>query len=91
LVPPSAELGRNTSVILWDLTDRAQPRRLGLREHEQARALDEDTLARRRRILGEDHPYTLASASNLARDLAQLGEHEQARALREWIRSQRGA
>ena len=28
--------------------------------------LDEDTLARRRRVLGEDHPDTLASADNLA-------------------------
>ena len=30
-----------------------------LGEYEQARALDEDTLARRRRVLGEDHPDTL--------------------------------
>ncbi|MEV5430571.1 tetratricopeptide repeat protein [Streptomyces sp. NPDC052701] len=29
---------------------------------EQARALAEDTLARRRRVLGEDHPDTLATA-----------------------------
>ena len=28
--------------------------------------LDEDILARRRRDLGEDHPDTLAAASNLA-------------------------
>ena len=28
--------------------------------------LDEDTLARRRRDLGEDHPDTLTAASNLA-------------------------
>ena len=53
-----------------------------LGEHEQARALDEDTLTRRRRILGEDHPDTLTSASNLANRLAALGEHEQARQLR---------
>jgi Tetratricopeptide repeat len=31
-------------------------------EHEQAGALDEDTLSRRRRVLGEDHSDTLASA-----------------------------
>ena len=54
-----------------------------LGEHEQARALDEDTLARRRRVLGEDHPDTLRSANNLAIDLRALGEHEQARALDE--------
>ena len=40
-----------------------------LGEHEQARDLDEDTLARRRRVLGDDHPDTLTSASNLATDL----------------------
>ena len=31
--------------------------------------MDEDTLARRRRVLGEDHPSTLGSANNLAVDL----------------------
>jgi hypothetical protein len=40
-----------------------------LREHRQARALDEDTLSRCKRVLGDDHPSTLASASNLAFDL----------------------
>jgi len=33
----------------------------------QSRTLDEDTLTRRRHILGEDHPHTLHSAHNLAR------------------------
>jgi hypothetical protein len=46
-----------------------------LGHNERARALDEDTLARRRRVLGEDHPETLGSASNLARDLSGLGEY----------------
>ena len=41
---------------------------------QAARELDEDTLARRRRVLGEDHPDTLTSASNLAADLCALGE-----------------
>jgi hypothetical protein len=36
--------------------------------------MDEDTLTRFRRILGEDHPDTLTSARNLAADLRQLGE-----------------
>jgi hypothetical protein len=37
---------------------------------EQARRLDENTLTRRRRrVLGEDHPDTLLSATNLAADL----------------------
>ena len=45
--------------------------------------LDEDTLTRRRRVLGDDHPDTLTSASNLAVDLHALGEYQQARALDE--------
>ena len=52
-------------------------------EHERARQLDEDTLARQRRVLGDDHPDTLSSANNLAVDLRELGEHEQARQLDE--------
>ena len=34
-------------------------------------------------VLGEDHPDTLHSASNLAADLRALGEHERARQLDE--------
>ena len=49
----------------------------------RARALDEDTLARRRRVLGDDHPDTLTSANNLAADLRALGEHAAARELDE--------
>jgi len=45
-----------------------------LGETQAARELDEDTLTRKRRTLGEDHPDTLASASNLANDLRALGE-----------------
>jgi len=47
------------------------------------RELDEDTLARRRRVLGEDHPDTLLSANNLAADLHNLGEYQAARELDE--------
>jgi len=36
--------------------------------------MDQDTLARRRRVLGEDHPDTLNSAKNLAADLRALSE-----------------
>jgi hypothetical protein len=54
-----------------------------LGEYERARKLFEDTLARRRRILGEDHPSTLTSASNLAVELRQMGEYERARELDE--------
>ena len=52
-------------------------------EHEQARALNEDTLTRYRRILGYDHPDTLTSANNLAIDLSTLGYLQQARILHE--------
>jgi hypothetical protein len=45
--------------------------------------LDEDTLARRRRDLGEDHPDTLAAASNLAAIFHHRGEHQAARELAE--------
>ena len=45
--------------------------------------LDEDTLARRRRDLGEDHPDTLAAASNLAVSLRAAGEYQAARELDE--------
>ena len=43
--------------------------------------MDEDTLARRRRVQGDDHPHTLSSANNLASDLRNLGEHQAAREL----------
>ena len=41
---------------------------------QAARDLDQDTLDRRRRVLGEDHPGTLRSAANLAADLRALDE-----------------
>lgn len=49
-----------------------------LGNHEHARQLDQDTLTRRRRVLGQDHPDTLCSAINLAADLRALGENDQA-------------
>jgi hypothetical protein len=51
--------------------------------YEQARELDEDTLARRTRVLGRDHPTTLASASTLAASWSALGEHQASRDLNE--------
>jgi tetratricopeptide (TPR) repeat protein len=70
--PKTLEAARLLAQILW-----------ALGEYQEARTLDEDTLARRRRVLGEDHPDTLSSASNLAVDLYGLGEYQQARALDE--------
>jgi len=48
---------------------------------QAARDLDQDTLERRGRVLGADHPNTLASANNLAADLRALGEVQAARDL----------
>ena len=48
--------------------------KLRLGEVQAARDLNQDTLDRRRRILGHDHPDTLNSAHNLAIDLRALGE-----------------
>ncbi len=47
----------------------------------ETRELEEDTLARRRRVLGPDHPDTLWSASSLATSLRALGETGAARDL----------
>lgn len=51
-------------------------------KYEQARRLDQDTLALRRQVLGDNHPDTLTSARNLAEDLGLAGEQD-ARALGE--------
>jgi hypothetical protein len=45
-----------------------------LTQMQAARDLSQDTLARHRRVLGDDHPNTLTSANNLALDLRALGE-----------------
>ncbi len=50
-------------------------------EYAAARQLNEDTLTRYRRVLGDDHPATLSSANNLALTLRDLGEHAAARQL----------
>ena len=55
--------------------------RLG--EPQAARELNEDTLDRRRRVLGEDHPDTLTSAFILAAELSELGEYQAAKELNE--------
>jgi hypothetical protein len=41
---------------------------------QAARELHEEALAGYRRILGDDHPYTLWSISNLAATLTELGD-----------------
>jgi hypothetical protein len=51
--------------------------------------LDEDTLTRRRRDLGEDYPDTLAAAVQLVCALFGLGEHHAARELNDDIIARR--
>jgi hypothetical protein len=47
-------------------------------------------LARRRRILGDDHPNTLHSANYLANDLRTLGDVPGAETLEDEVRRQGG-
>ncbi|MFJ6843014.1 FxSxx-COOH system tetratricopeptide repeat protein [Streptomyces griseoluteus] len=54
-----------------------------LGQYVNARSIIEDTLARRRRDLGEDHPDTLQSANDLASTLRELGEYDTARRMLE--------
>ena len=51
--------------------------------------LGEDTLARRRRVLGKDHPDTLTFAFILAGELTQLHEYQAAKELNEDILDRR--
>ncbi|WP_405742491.1 FxSxx-COOH system tetratricopeptide repeat protein [Streptomyces sp. NBC_00028] len=53
------------------------------RDYERARALNEDSLNRRRRLYGDEDPRTLASAVALAIGLQALGRSEEALALEE--------
>jgi len=68
--------------VTW-LLDRAATYLLTRGEPGSARPLLERALTDRRRRFGEDHPHTLTSANNLARDLWALGEYEWARQLDE--------
>ncbi|SNX88764.1 tetratricopeptide repeat protein [Streptomyces sp. TLI_55] len=76
------QLGPDHDATLWAATDLARAYD-HTQDHERARALDEDTLQRSRRLYGDDHPDTLASADHLANRLRSLGRHEEALALRE--------
>ncbi len=52
-------------------------------QYVKARELSEETLRRRRQLLGEDHTDTLSSASGFALALSALGEQAKARELNE--------
>jgi Tetratricopeptide repeat len=68
--------------VEW-LLDRAATYLQTRGEPHPARPLFERAYHHRRERLGNDHPDTLTSASNLAADLAALGHHDQARTLDE--------
>ncbi|GAA3047604.1 hypothetical protein GCM10010448_33260 [Streptomyces glomeratus] len=76
------QLGPDDVHVLWTATYLARAcSQAG--EHDRARELDADTLSRRQRVLGEDHPDTLDSAMNLAGRLVESGDVEAARTLNE--------
>ena len=80
---------RNNRHTLWAASNLG----LALREmgrYADARQLDEDTLARNRRIHGKDNPRsTLHSVGHLAADLRELGEVEAARDLDQYALDRR--
>ncbi|MGH3832882.1 MAG: tetratricopeptide repeat protein, partial [Pseudonocardiaceae bacterium] len=65
------------------LLDRAAIYLVTRGEPQPARALFERVYQLNRDLLGDDHPDTLNSVSNLANDLRELGEHQRARQLDE--------
>jgi Tetratricopeptide repeat len=71
-VPTTLRSASNLVITLWTLGWYGQARQLG-----------GDTFNRCRRVLGEDHLYTLLSATVLVAALGGLGRFEQARQLGE--------
>ncbi|MBV9315223.1 MAG: tetratricopeptide repeat protein [Pseudonocardia sp.] len=85
---PTHPTDPGTLEVAW-LLDRAATYLHARGEPRAARRLFERAHQPRRDSLGEDHPDTLASANNLARDLYALGEYQQARELEEWAQRRR--
>ncbi|MFE2212089.1 FxSxx-COOH system tetratricopeptide repeat protein [Streptomyces canus] len=63
---------------------------VGLGDYAKGHLIIEDTLVRRRRVLGEDHPNTLHSANDASTTLSYLGEHAEARRRQEDVLARRG-
>ncbi|MGH4011042.1 MAG: tetratricopeptide repeat protein, partial [Pseudonocardiaceae bacterium] len=84
-VPLDHETFRTDMVRLIDALDRAVQATA-----ERARDRDEDTHSRYRQVLGDDHPSTLALATNLAAELSARGRHQWARELDEDTHSRYG-
>jgi hypothetical protein len=87
ITDPARDAHPDNPTVPW-LLDRAATYLMTRGEPQPAQALFERAHQQYRDMLGEDHPDTLRSATNLAADLRALGEHEQARKLEEWIKSQ---
>ncbi|WP_219824203.1 tetratricopeptide repeat protein [Actinokineospora auranticolor] len=84
LVQGSGGLVKNPTTTLGTANDLAL-RLHATGDHRAARDLDEDTLARYRRVLGEDHPDTPRTGRDLVSVLRDLDQHDQADALQTWI------
>ena len=90
---PAAATAFRRALRIYDLDPQTKPTRLGqvksslgevlheLGRLSEARIFLEETLAIRRRVLGDDHPSTAGSRRKLAQLLMDLGELEQAEAL----------
>jgi tetratricopeptide (TPR) repeat protein len=50
----------------------------GLGEYQRAADLQQQVLPAMRRVYGEDHPFTLQAAGNLASSLSSIGRHREA-------------
>lgn len=70
-------------------TNSSALERWGQGAHRQAHQFHEVTLSHLPRVLGDDHPYTLDSASYLAAELRASGCAEQVRQLEAWRRPRR--
>jgi tetratricopeptide (TPR) repeat protein len=75
-------LGKENPITLTLMSHLARAY-ASLGEFENARDLDQETLALRKKVLGPEHHNTLISVNNLACNYSKLGEYEKARALDE--------
>ena len=80
--PPRARRGASRHA---DLDEQPRFRAAGPRQPADARGLQETVLAVCRRVLGEEHPDTLTSMSNLAETLRAQGDLPRARGLQESV------
>jgi tetratricopeptide (TPR) repeat protein len=75
-------LGREDPITLSFMSNLARAHS-SLGEFENARDMDQQTLALRKKVLGPEHPHTLVSMNNLSHDYRRLGVRKKARELDE--------